>query len=348
MISFLAFWFRLGLRQSEESFLLFRVSPDSGYVITARELTPFQNRTFNLIVEAVDGGPKPKAAQAVVVVHVLDSVNNAPIIRMTLPAISNISRVNERANPGFVVAHFIVDDSDTGMNGDVRCFIENTDARKALAADTFSLQRLRESEFKVTVYSPLDREKISSYDVTITCHDSGNPPLSASVTFSVIIEDDNDNAPQFSRPMRRVSVAENSPNDFVLRLEATDKDLNANKLIKYSLGNVTSLVSTYISVSPDTGVVTTKQPLNRELFSQLDFEVVATDSGYPPLSSTSRVVIDVLDQNDNYPRVPLGYTLSVPENRPPWTVVGQIEAIDPDLGLAGEVIYQLMSGKGGQ
>ena len=191
----------------------------------------------------------------------------------------------------------------------------------------------------------MDRETTASYQVAIECRDNGSPALKANETFSVTLRDVNDFAPLFSHPVRRASLAENSLNDFVLRLEATDRDLGVNKVIRYGLGNVTSLVATYIKVDPETGEITTRKSLDRELFSTLDFQVVAMDTGDPPMTSTSRVVITVLDQNDNYPRVPLGYSLAVPENRPPWTVIGQIEAIDPDLGPAGEVIYQLMSGK---
>ena len=154
--------YRLGLRQSQESFRLFRVSADTGHVVTVRDLTPFQAKTFNLIVEAVDGGSKPLAAQAEVKVTILDSVNNAPEIRMTLPPQkSKVSSVDEDARRGFVVGHFIVDDSDTGLNGEVRCYLDDSTRWGALAAETFGLQRLRESEYKVNdMYSCLSNRKV--------------------------------------------------------------------------------------------------------------------------------------------------------------------------------------------
>ncbi|GFR64708.1 protocadherin-11 X-linked [Elysia marginata] len=335
--------FRLGLRQREEIFRVFRVAPYTGHVVTLQDLTSFQDRTFTLIVEAVDGGLKPMSAQAEVIVNVIDSINDAPAIRMTLPAGSKVSVVNEDVRRGFVVGHFLVDDSDTGSNGEVTCYLDRSTRLGSLAAEAFGLQILRSYEYKVTVYRPLDRETTPSYQVTIICRDNGSPQLSTNETFSVVLQDVNDFAPQFTLPVWPVKIAENSHNENVVTLEATDRDLGRNKVVRYGLGNVTSLVSTYIEVDPDTGRVTTRKPLDRELFATLNFQVVATDTGDPPMSSTARVVITVLDQNDNYPRVPLGYSLSVSENSPPWTVVGQIEALDPDEGAAGEVIYQLMS-----
>ena len=45
-------------------------------------------------------------------------------ITMTLPAGSRVSSVSERATPGFVVAHFIVDDTDNDENGKVNCCLD--------------------------------------------------------------------------------------------------------------------------------------------------------------------------------------------------------------------------------
>lgn len=304
---------------------------NTGDVLSLRDLTPLQGQTMRLVVEAIDQGVKPQTAQAVVNIHVTDSINNAPIIRMTIPPGSPVSRITENASPGFVVAHFMVEDADSGENGAVTCHLQD---------DTFGLQRLKEAEYKVTVYSSLDRERVPFYDVTITCMDGGSPSLTTHVAFSVILEDANDNPPRFLKSLYRANVSENL-NSFILRLEAEDIDLGQNGSVSYRLGNVTPLVSSYIQVNPTTGEVSTKQMLDHELFRQLDFQVIAADSGSPSLSSTARVIIDVIDENDNMPRVPNGYYLTVPENRPPGTVVGEIRAIDPDEGSAGQVGYQL-------
>lgn len=306
---------------------------NTGDIVTLRELIPLQGQTLRLVVEAVDQGVKPQTAQAVVNVHITDSVNNAPIIRMTIPPGSPVSRITENASPGFVVAHFMVEDADSGDNGAVACHLHD---------ESFGLQRLKESEYKVTVYGSLDREKVPFYDVSVICVDGGNPPLTTTVAFSVILEDANDNAPKFVRTAYRTNITENM-NTFILRLEAEDIDLGQNGTVTYRLGEVTPLVSSYIHINPNTGEMSTKQMLDHELFKQLDFQVVAADAGTPSLSSTARVIIDVMDQNDNTPRVPSGYFLSIPENRPLGTIVGKIQAIDPDDGPAGQVAYQLRS-----
>ncbi|RUS92056.1 hypothetical protein EGW08_000269, partial [Elysia chlorotica] len=337
--------YRLGARQTNLPPDLFQVLPDSGHVITLQKLADFQGRKFQLIVEAVDGGSEPLSAQAEVVIHVVDSVNDPPRLKFTRPAWSKVSSVREDALRGVVVGAFSVSDSDTGRNGEIRCFLDESSRQGTLAAQTFGLHKISSESYKLTVYNPLDRETTDSYQVSITCRDAGSPPLAVRDTLSVEVEDVNDFAPRFSQPVRRASLAENSPNNFVLRLEAADRDLGDNGRVRYSLGTVSSLVATFIRVDALTGELTTRKPLDRELTDRLDFPVVASDMGDPAMSSTARVLITVLDQNDNFPRVPLGYSLALAENRRPGALVGQIEAIDPDLGAAGEIRYQLMSGR---
>ncbi|CAL1529349.1 unnamed protein product, partial [Lymnaea stagnalis] len=326
--------FRLGARQSEEAFQTFRVVPETGVIVTTRDLTPLQGETMRLVVEAIDDGVKPLIAQAVVNIHIVDSINNAPAIRMTIPSGQQTSRIMENASPGFVVAHFIVEDADSGENGVVACHLQD---------DTFGLQRLKEAEYKVTVYSVLDREHRASYAMTITCVDGGSPPMTSSVDFFVTLEDANDNPPRFQKSVYRVNVTENNEDRFVLKLEAEDIDQGQNAKVVYRLGNVTSLVASYIHVNATTGEMRTKQTLDRELFRELDFFVVAADEGKPSLSSTVRVIIDVIDVNDNGPKVPVGYFLSVKENEPIGTFVGHVNAIDPDTGPAGKIGYTLLT-----
>ncbi|KAH9488498.1 hypothetical protein Btru_062228 [Bulinus truncatus] len=325
--------FQLGARQNEEAFNTFRVIPESGYIVTLRDLTALQGETMKLVVEAVDGGAKSLTAQAMVNIHILDSINNAPTIRLTIPYGQRVTTITENAAPGLVVAHFIVDDPDSGENGVVTCHLHD---------DTFGLQRLKEAEYKVTVYSVLDRERVPFYDVTVTCSDGGHPPMSTNIAFSVILDDANDNPPRFLRSLYLANVTENNPGGFVLKVEADDIDVGQNGKVTYRLGNVTSLVASYIHVNSTTGDVKTKQMLDHELFRELDFYVVAMDDGSPSMSSSARIVISVIDENDNRPKVPSDFYLSVGENSPPRSLVGYINAIDPDKGPAGEVAYQLL------
>lgn len=63
--------------------------------------------------------------------------------------------------------------------------------------------------------------------------------------------------------------------------------------------------------------------------------------GYPSLSATATVVVEVADANDNAPVFDHAtYDARVVENRPPGTVVFQPWAADKDIGRNAEIRLQ--------
>lgn len=302
--------------------------------MSMQDLTNLQGRTLRLIVEAVDRGTKPLKAQAVVNVYVADAVNNPPSIRLTTISGANISLVKENAKPGYVVAHFIVVDVDSGTNGIVSC---------SSSRGNFALQKLVENEYKVTLVGQLDRETRDRYDVQVKCWDFGRPSLSSAVPFTIIVEDVNDNPPVFARPLYRRNVTEEQGPDILLKVSATDRDEGDNGRVSYRLWNVTSFLSSLISVMPNTGEILARTSFDRELYRTVDFTVLAEDHGNPKLTAHTRVILDIIDINDRKPSVPVGYTLQVMENQPSGTVVGTIKSIDEDEGKNGMVDYRLLA-----
>ena len=59
--------------------------------------------------------------------------------------------------------------------------------------------------------------------------------------------------------------------------------------------------SSFFHIDSDRGIILTKQKLDHEAKTKLTFEVVATDHGYPVLSSSVNVEVIVMDLNDNAP-----------------------------------------------
>ena len=55
-------------------------------------------------------------------------------------------------------------------------------------------------------------------------------------------------------------------------------------------------------INASTGLLSSKQPVNYEAYRSVDFDVVATDSGSPSLSSSASVRITITDVNDNRPK----------------------------------------------
>ena len=59
--------------------------------------------------------------------------------------------------------------------------------------------------------------------------------------------------------------------------------------------------SSFFHIDADRGIVLTKQKLDHESKKKLSFQVVATDHGYPALSTSVNVEVIVMDLNDNAP-----------------------------------------------
>ena len=319
----------LATLQSQEIKDLFAIESDTGAIRTIGRLVYKPGHRYKIIVEASDAGTQPRTTQSFVYVQVQDVENNPPEINLNLLSKFNYAKVSELANVGAVVALFGVSDSDIGWNGITNC---------SLLSDTFALQRSNLNEYKVIVGKTLDREKVSLYNVTVYCHDSGTPPLSSTKSFNVSVLDENDNRPIFSSSTYRAQLMENNhPNDVVITVSASDEDFEANGDIVYELqGDAWS----NFTIEPETGVIRARRSFDREVKQSYEFHILARDNGKEPFTSTATVLLEILDQNDNKPAFSRPfYEFSIPENQSPGEVVDKINADDPDLDNNGIVTY---------
>lgn len=108
----------------------------------------------------------------------------------------------------------------------------------------------------------------------------------------ITITDVNDNKPVFVKyPFAADVPAFTQPNQQLLQIVAEDKDEGANGEVVYSLINQPS--NSKFRIHPSTGVVTATSSLTMESGRLFHLEVLATDKGSPPLSSTGLVEIRV-------------------------------------------------------
>jgi hypothetical protein len=84
------------------------------------------------------------------------------------------------------------------------------------------------------------------------------------------------------------------------QVTATDADTGLNGQLHYSIG-ASDRFETWFAIDPATGLITTAASIDCEVSSRPEITVVATDRGHPPLAASTRVVISVLDVNDNAP-----------------------------------------------
>ena len=79
------------------------------------------------------------------------------------------------------------------------------------------------------------------------------------------------------------------------------------------------------------------------IISSLLLQVVATDGGSPALSSESLVTVVVLDVNDNPPQFnSSSLNLTIPENEPTDSIIGDFVVVDNDQGLAASLVFAVL------
>ncbi|XP_078119022.1 protocadherin 8-2 [Sander vitreus] len=209
-----------------------------------------------------------------------------------------------------------------------------------------SFIRVRESDGELTVGERIDRERICRH--TLQCL----------ITFDVVnfskdryrlihveveIKDINDNSPEFPNKESVVEISENAALGSRIPLDpAADADVGSNYIQSYQI-SVNSHFTIDVLLRAD-GVkyaeLVLMKELDRETQSSFTVELVATDGGNPYRSGSTKITIKVTDFNDNSPVFDQNsFSVSLPEDAPVGAVILDLNAVDADEGLNGEVVY---------
>nr|XP_010980444.2 protocadherin gamma-B6 isoform X16 [Camelus dromedarius] len=190
---------------------------------------------------------------------------------------------------------------------------------------------------ELSLEKPLDREEQRSHRLILTALDGGDPPRSATAQIEIFVKDTNDNLPVFSKDEYRISVSENlPPGSSVLLVTATDKDEGVNAEISYYFRSTAQSTRHIFSLDEKTGMIKNNQSLDFEDIERYTMEVEAKDGG--GLFTQSKVIIDILDENDNSPEVIItSLSDEILEDSLPGMVVALFKTRDRDSGENGEV-----------
>ncbi|XP_062416647.1 protocadherin gamma-A2-like [Pungitius pungitius] len=317
---------------------VFEVNEENGDVslIGKIDFEHSQNHQINLL--ASDEGGLTDSCK--LIVEVQDVNDNKPEIDI----MSKSTVVSEDAKLNTVVTMINIQDKDSGENGNVKCFVEEN--------VPFTLKTSTNNFYSLVTDSELDRETACEYNITITCSDEGVPSLSSSVTLTLQISDVNDNAPVFERTSYEAYIVENNtPGLSIFTVKARDADWNQNARVSYILedSSVNGVpVSSYVSVSADSGVIHAVRSFDYEQIKDFQFRVKAQDGGSPPLSSNVTVKVLIQDKNDNPPQVlypvQTGGSLvaeMVPRSADVGYLVTKVVAVDVDSGQNAWLSYKL-------
>ncbi|XP_039976459.1 protocadherin beta-16-like [Xiphias gladius] len=317
---------------------LFEINRETGEVTLIGNSDFEKKQQYQIHVQASDEGGLTDSCK--IIVEITDTNDNIPVINV----MSMSTAIKEDIEPGTVVTMINIQDPDAGKNGKVQCNInENI---------PFTISSTSNNFFSLTTDGELDRERASEYNITVTCSDEGVPSLSSSVTLTLQISDVNDNAPVFERSSYEAYIVENNtPGLSVFTVKARDADWNQNARVSYILedSSVNGVpVSSYVSVSADSGVIQAVRSFDYEQIKDFHFRVKAQDGGSPPLSSNVTVKILIQDQNDNPPQVlypvQTGGSLvaeMVPRSADVGYLVTKVVAVDVDSGQNAWLSYKL-------
>ncbi|XP_061899824.1 protocadherin alpha-8-like [Entelurus aequoreus] len=186
----------------------------------------------------------------------------------------------------------------------------------------------------------LDREKQPMIKLTLTATDGGTPAKSGTMTIVVNVLDINDNAPVFSQQLYKASVYENIDiGTSIITLNATDLDAGQNGQVIYSFSDVgRGKQNGLFAIDETSGTVTNIKQLNFEVKNRFDIRVQATDRAVFPRTSHTKLLIEVLDVNDNAPEISVTSLLNtVKEDATIGTAIAIVSVLDKDGGKNGLV-----------
>uniref|UniRef100_A0A672YJH9 Cadherin domain-containing protein n=1 Tax=Sphaeramia orbicularis TaxID=375764 RepID=A0A672YJH9_9TELE len=302
-------------------------------LVLEKELDREDQKEITLLLTAFDGGSPQRSGTVVIYVTVLDANDNVPVFSQTVYKASLL----ENSPPDTLVVTVTAADADDGLNSEITYELDH------LSDEDSNVFTLNPKTGEVKVAGLIDHEKVSSYEMQISAKDGLGLVSYATLTIEII--DINDNAPVIYMTSLTNPIPENvSPGTEVGIINVQDRDSENNKQVRCSIqqGVPFKLVP---SIKNYYSLVTTEQ-LDRELVSDYNITITATDEGSPPLSSSKTVQLSVADINDNPPVFEeQSYSAYVTENNKPGSTLCSVTARDPDWRQNGTVIYSLLPGE---
>lgn len=321
--------------EGSNAFDYFILDPNTGKITTKvkidREILNLQENKFSFLIlgHSTDGSNSNIPIE--VTIEILDENDNGPVFP------NEAATVHFRENAKLGTQGYITTatDADDGINSLVNQYkIIDGDGPFRLVFDP----DMYGDVLIIETTGELDREKTSSYSLTIQAVDSGVPQRSGTTIINIKIDDENDNAPVFDPSERYAQVNETDKNGtFVIQLTALDLDSGVNQEILYKIADENE-GSTQFRIGESTGeIFTTKQPLSCP-GGQCLLIIEARDKGVPSFSTRAFVYITVIDTNNHDPvirfkYVPVGNDFSsINEDAGDGLIVAGVTVSDADAG----------------
>ncbi|XP_029645586.1 protocadherin beta-15-like isoform X2 [Octopus sinensis] len=216
--------------------------------------------------------------------------------------------------------------------------------------ETFKLsvskKSVGKSKLEIILKKKLDKEIQDKYVLRVIARDSGYPTKENKLDVIVTVTDQNDNEPVFTKNVYNVSVREGyHTNEAIVMISAKDLDSGENGNVSYSFNSdTTNLTKSYFQLNRETGEIFLSKNFPFDKRQTYKMFIDATDNGSPPLSSTAIVLVNVLNQQNNAPRIDVkfvsksdGNIVTISEGVKVGSFIAYVKVVDNDSGHNGEV-----------
>ena len=305
-------------------------------LMTSRPIDREIDPVVTLNIHCSDKGTPPLTSTQKVNITILDINDNSPVFSQNAYSVT----MKENNTIGSHILTVNATDADAGPNARVTYRLSGSEARGLVTIDPGTGVIRTDGVFD------FETQKILQFSVTAV--DGGSPPRSASASVVVNILDVNDEAPVFTAKHYDFATFENqAPNTEIGSVSATDGDAPPYNTFHYRLQG-SGATKDLFTVDKDTGKITTANVLDREYLSNYSFLVLAINPGFPSLTSTATVTVQVADVNDNAPMFIFptnnNFTIIAPLSAPIGHVICRVKAEDADFGINAKIKYSVAKG----
>lgn len=266
-------------------------------------------------------------------VEVIDINDNPPVF----PVASKELEIPEGLPDGISHPLPSASDRDSGNNANLSYHLEPTGTSFRL-----EIQHNLDGSQTLTLLQNLglDRESWARYNLSLVAKDGGDPQRNASLKIIIIVTDMNDNRPVFDQQEYNVTINEDEViGTTFLYVTASDRDIGENKRLSYSFTKAepSDSILNSIGVNESTGAISIIDTFSSEVGPFILY-LEAKDNGTPVKKGQAKVIINVLDINDNPPMIEVRVLKNgeIGENETIGTPVATVRVLDADKGINGE------------
>lgn len=282
-----------------------------------------------LRINGIDGGNPARSATASIHVRVLDVNDNVPVFSQRIYK----AFVMENSATGTLITRLNATDLDEGVYGEISYSFSH------LSEKMRGIVEIDPLTGEVRVAGLIDYEEASTHELDVQAKDGGGQASHCKLIIDVM--DMNDNKPLIEIKSASANVAEDStPGTMVALVNVYDLDTGSSGRITCTIPE--DVPFKFLSEVKNYYMLVTDEPLDREIQSEYNITITATDAGSPPLASVKILTIVVNDINDNPPTfTQKEFDASILENRPVGTFVMNIQAVDIDDGSNAKILYHI-------